>query len=234
MGGASARLRADDGDRGHGHGGEQLRARAAGRRSRTARRHRGGPSRHGGIAPSRASRPVVRRPAGDHADQRLARLGGARSRQDDRLEDLPESAVPRRYSCSPGATARPSASASPGSTSSHSSSAVRVPAAAAAAASPAAASLLPGRSPVNRTERAGPSSRQQAAVHREVGAAQRPCAELGRGPGGDLRQDPHICSGAEMPSRPSEAAIVRWVSRQRPRRERSTPSPSAPTTWQSR
>ena len=44
----------------------------------------------------------------------------------------------------------------------------------------------------------------------------------------------HIRSGAEMPSSPSERAIVRIVSRHRASRACSTPSPSAPTTWQSR
>ena len=40
----------------------------------------------------------------------------------------------------------------------------------------------------------------------------------------------HMRSGAEIPSRPSEPAIVRIVSRQSASRACSTPSPSAPTT----
>ncbi len=76
----------------------------------------------------------------------------------------------------------------------------------------------------------------------EVGASQRPGPRGAGGGAGDLGQNGqlaapaahHIRSGAEIPSRPSAAAIVRFVQRQSAKRERSTPAPSAPTTWQSR
>ena len=44
----------------------------------------------------------------------------------------------------------------------------------------------------------------------------------------------HIASGAVTPSRPSAVAIVRCDATHSPSRRSSTPSPSAPTTWQSR
>lgn len=50
----------------------------------------------------------------------------------------------------------------------------------------------------------------------------------------DFELSNYIRSGAEIPSSPSVRAIVRFVSRQRPSLTCSTPSPSAPTTWQSR
>ena len=48
------------------------------------------------------------------------------------------------------------------------------------------------------------------------------------------RRRPHIVSGALTPSRSSERAIVRFVAALSARRKDSVPSPSAPTTWQSR
>ncbi len=81
---------------------------------------------------------------------------------------------------------------------------------------------------------------QQAAEGVELGAAQRPrpgsarATDLGEDGGSPAAEAHHIRSGAEMPSRSSEAAIVRFASRHSASRERSTPSPSASSTWQSR
>ena len=138
----------------------------------------------------------------------------------------------RRYSCRPGSSASPSAR--PGSAPRGRSR----PAPCASRRGAGAGEAGRGRqAPVAG---AGDQHRpvadlvQQAAERRQVAAAQGPRPRTESPERADLRQDLHICSGAEMPSRPRAAAIVRLVSRQRPRRERSTPSPSAPTTWQSR
>ena len=94
-----------------------------------------------------------------------------------------------------------------------------------------------GHHGVGATQAAG-----QAGVGVELRPAQRAQPGGGAVGGGHFGHDRcflattqhHIRSGAEIPSRPSELAIVRMVSRDSAKRDSSTPSPSAPTTWQSR
>ena len=84
--------------------------------------------------------------------------------------------------------------------------------------------------------------RQQGLHRLEVGPAQGPDPRLAGRRAGELGEDGqlgapaahHIRSGAEIPSSPSAPEIVRFAQRHSASREASTPSPSAPTTWQSR
>ncbi len=188
------------------------------------------------VAGSGASRPAAMKTSGSAS---AAAAGPARASGCSTSSGV---ASQRRYSCSPGAGSSPSVGREPRP---------RQVALDQNGAPPGRASGA-GEGDAKPAGELGAAADQQAAGRREPLLQRRQALEIGLPQRPDLRgarleardlgehgqlaaaRPHHIRSGAEIPSSPSVAAIVRFVARQSARRERSMPSPSAPTTWQSR
>ncbi len=153
------------------------------------------------------------------------------------------SASQRRYSCRPGAAARPSCGGQPRprEVALDEDRAPARPAPAPRRGAIAATRRLPP-SPVTSTTRCA-ASRGSASPRRSKSRCR---SDHAREPSGRRRRSPPAraawrarrsitsARAPRSPAGPSAAAIVRFVARQSASREASTPSPSAPTTWQSR